>query len=348
MKNKKMIIILGVIILLVGGLVSFFVFSLRPVSKDKKEVTFVIKANTSKIDIVKDLKKAGLIRSEIATLAYVFFNPNNNLQAGTYAIDKASSTTQIIKQITDGKIIDIVPTVQVTFVEGKTLKDYAKLISNNFDIDYDEFINTASDKDYLNSLIEKYWFIDEDILNDDLYYPLEGYLTPDTYEFYQTATSKQIIEKMLNALEIKLAPLKTDIEKSKYNFHELLTIASIAEKEAINQKDREMVSEVIYKRLDLGMSLGMDVTTYYGVQKDMKDVITYADLISKNAYNTRNSEFKGLPVGSICNPSLGSIKAALYPSDTDYVYFVADVDTGKVFFFNTYEEFYQKKIELGL
>ena len=348
MNKKKFSIFLGLLIFLIGGAACFFIFALKPVSSKDKEVTFVIKPHTSKIAIVSDLKRAGLIRSKYATLAYVFFTPSLNLQAGTYAINKADSSIDIIKQIADGRIIDIVPTVQVTFVEGKRLVDYAKLISNNFDIEYDEFIEKAADKGFLKELINDYWFLDESILNDRLYYPLEGYLAPDTYEFYQNSSSEQIIRKLLNSLGKKLEPLKDEIENSSYSVHEILTIASIAEKEAINEKDRKMVSQVIYKRLALNMSLGMDVTTYYGVKKDMKEILTYQDLIAKNAYNTRNSEFKGLPVGSICNPSLQSINAALYPSDTEYVYFVADVDTGKVFFFNTYEEFSAKKTELGL
>ena len=95
------------------------------------------------------------------------------------------------------------------------------------------------------------------------------------------------------------------------------------------------------------MSLGMDVTSYYGVKKDMKEEITYADLEDKNPYNTRRADFKGLPVGSICNPSKEALDAAFNPSDTEYVYFIADITTGNVFFFNTYEEFVQKKEELA-
>lgn len=348
MKIKKLIILIVIVLLLIGGGIAFMVESLKPVSKNTSEVSFEVAPNTSKIDIVKNLKSAGLIKNEFAALVYVFFNSNLNLQAGSYKINKANSTQEIIKQIADGRIIDIIPTVEVTFVEGKRLVDYANLISNNFGIEYNEFIEKCADKEFLQELINNYWFIDESILNEDIYYPLEGYLAPDTYEFYQNSSSEQIIVKMLNNLDKKLAPLKSDIEKSGKSVHEILTIASIAEKEAINETDRKKVSQVIYKRLELGMALGMDVTSYYGVNKDMKEVITYADLIADNPYNTRNSDFKGLPVGSICNPSLESIKAAIYPSDTEYVYFIADIDTGKVFFFNTYDEFKNKKTDLGL
>ena len=303
MKNKKFVGIIGILLCLVVGVGIYAFISLQPVSKTTSEVTFSVKPSTSKIDIVKNLKKAGLIRSEIVTLAYVFFKPDLNLQAGDYTISRSQSTIDIIEQIADGRIIDVVPTVRVTFVEGKRLTDYATLISNNFDITYDEFIEKASDKEFLKELIDDYWFLEDDILNEEIYYPLEGYLAPDTYEFYQTASAEQIIRKLLNALDKKLTPLKKDIQKSGYSVHELLTIASICEKEAINESDRQKVSQVIYKRMAMKMSLGMDVTTYYGARKDMKEYLTYDETRAKNAYNTRNTEFLGLPVSSICNPS---------------------------------------------
>ncbi len=348
MKNKKVLGFSGVLIAIVIGVVIYGFMSLKPVSKSPSEVTFSVQPNTSKIDIVKNLKKAGLIRSEIITLAYVFFQPNINLQAGDYTINKSSSTMDIINQIADGRIIDVVPTVRVTFVEGKRLVDYAELIGNYFDVTAEEFIEKTSDKEFLKELIDDYWFLDESILNEEIYYPLEGYLAPDTYEFYQNSSVEQIVRKLLSSLDKKLSPLKDDIQENGTSVHELLTIASIIEKEAINKNDRAKVSQVIYTRLEKKMSLGMDVTTYYGAKKDMKEYLTWAETREKNAYNTRNTDFIGLPVSSICNPSMESINAALNPSDTEYVYFVADVDTGEVFFFNTYDEFAEKKTELGL
>ena len=100
-----------------------------------------------------------------------------------------------------------------------------------------------------------------------------------------------------------------------------------------------MVSQVIYKRLNTRMSLGMDVTSYYGVQKSMKEELLQVDLDDDNPYNTRRSGFLGLPIGPICNPSTTSIKAALHPADTDYIYFVADISTGDVYFAKNQSEF---------
>ena len=147
-----------------------------------------------------------------------------------------------------------------------------------------------------------------------------------------SALDESLKEMLLNETKKKLDPLKDQIENDKHSIHELLTIASIAEKEANSYDDRTKVTQVIYKRLDLNMALGMDVTSYYGVQKEMTETITKLDLNDKNPYNTRVTSFIGLPVGPICNPSIDSIKASLNPADTDYVYFVADVATGNVYF----------------
>ena len=335
-----------IIIVLLLGISLFIGLSLRPVSNNSAKITFKVNAGDNKITIVNNLKNAGVIRSKIAGLCYVFFSPGLNLQAGSYELDKADSTIKIVQKIAKGDIIQVIPTVRITFIEGKKFTDFAKLISTNFDISYDDIINIGADEEFLKSLINDYWFITDDILNPEIYYPLEGYLAPDTYEFYQNTDIETIIRKLIANMESNLSPLKETIEKSNYSIHELLTIASICEKEALNASDRATVAQVIYKRLDLGMTLGMDVTTYYGAFKEMGDDITL-NLNDNNPYNTRNSNFIGLPVGSICNPSLESIQAALNPSDTDYIYFIADINTGEVFFFNTYEEFYQKKAGLN-
>ena len=138
----------------------------------------------------------------------------------------------------------------------------------------------------------------------------------------------------------KLNEYKSSIEDSKYNIHEILTIASICEKEAKTYDDRTSVAQVINTRIEKNMSLGMDVTSYYGVGKDLSENnITVKELEDNNPYNTRVVTFLGLPVGPICNPGINSIKAALNPSDTDYIYFYADINTGRLHFTNNYEEF---------
>lgn len=340
--KKKLLIILGVVaLLLVIGVVWFYLM-LRPVEADGK-VSFTVKAGANKVEIVSDLKEAGLVRSKLATLIYVFLSPSLNLQAGSYDISRNHSVSEIMDIIGKGKIADNRNIVRITFVEGKRFKDYAEQISKNFAINYDDIVATCEDKTFLNELIQNYWFIDEHVLDDKLYFPLEGYLFPDTYEFYEDADIKTIIHKMLSNMGANLEPYKEIIQSAQISAHDVLTKAAIAEKEAINYEDRQKVVQVINTRLDMQMSLGMDVTAYYGVMKDMTEDIYDVDLSDNNPYNTRAKGFLGLPAGPICSPSSEAIKATFNPADTNYVYFVADVKTGKVYFAETAEEFLELK-----
>lgn len=339
-KNKKLIVILSVIVgLILVGIVTLMIL-LSPVSKSIDIVEFTVKKGEGKEKIVENLKDAKLIKSKYATFIYIVLSGKKNLQAGSYEFSRNMSVKDIITSLSTGDVVNVKrDEVRITFKEGDTLKNFVTMVANETNIDYDEAIKKLSDKAYLKGLIADYWFLTDDILDEDIYFPLEGYLYPETYNFYKETNIEQVIRKVLNVTNERLEPLKSKIENSKYNIHELLTIASIAEKEANTNSDRAMVTQVIYKRLGLNMALGMDVTSYYGVQKEMTEVITQLDLNDKNPYNTRVTTFIGLPVGPICNPSIGSINAALEPADTDYLYFVADILTGKVYFAKTNEEF---------
>lgn len=339
-KNKKLIVILSAIVsLILVGVVTFMIL-LSPVSKSSDIVEFTVKKGEGKEKIVDNLKDAKLIKSKYATFVYIVLSGKKNLQAGSYEFSRNMSVKDIITSLSTGDVVNVKKDeVRITFKEGDTLKNFVTMVANETNIDYDGAIKKLSDKAYLKGLIADYWFLTDDILDEDIYFPLEGYLYPETYNFYKETSIEQVIRKVLNVTNERLEPIKSKIENSKYNIHELLTIASIAEKEANTNSDRAMVTQVIYKRLGLNMALGMDVTSYYGVQKEMTEAITQLDLNDKNPYNTRVTTFIGLPVGPICNPSIGSINAALEPADTDYLYFVADINTGKVYFAKTNEEF---------
>ena len=238
-------------------------------------------------------------------------------------------------------------TIAITFVEGKNINDYIDLIADKLAIAKSEVKATFEDKEFMQELVEKYDFLTDSILNDNIYYALEGYLYPDTYEFNENISVKDVIKRMLDNTKLKLTEL--EINKD-YSLHEILTMASIAELEAVNETDRSKVAQVIYKRLNMGKGLGMDVTTYYAVKKKLGEELTMNDLRSTSPYNTSESNISmvgKLPVGPICNPSLESIKAVLNPSDTDYVYFYANIKTHEVFFANTYEEFLDIQRKVG-
>lgn len=341
MKYKKIIIIIASIflVLLIG--IASYMFLLSPVeNKNDSNIVFVVNKGEGKKEIVANLKKANLVRSKYATLMYIVLSNNKNIQAGSYNLNRSLNTKEIINQLNSGDAIKLSkPSVSITFKEGITLKKYLELISENMDLNYDEMLKTINDKTFVKELTDEYWFLTNDVLSDNIYYALEGYLYPNTYEFYKDSTIESIIKKMLDNTKQNLEKYKTEIENSNYSIHNIMTMASIVEKEAISYTDRQKVAQVIYTRLDKKMSLGMDVTSYYGVGKDMKESLTMSDLNNSNPYNTRLTSFIGLPAGPICNPSIESIKAVLNPADTDYIYFFADITTGNVYFTNDYNEF---------
>lgn len=341
MNKKKLLIgLVSIVIILALGLLVFYNISLGAVSSEEDNVTFIVNEGSGKRKIVEDLSDAGIIKSANAALAYLFLNRDIVLLAGEYTIDKSDDVKSIFNLLSVG---EVEATMSVTFVEGKRITDYASVISEKFGFSYDEVISKFEDREYAESLISKYPILTKEILNEDIFYPLEGYLFPDTYEFYVSASLESIIEKLISNMNYKINQELSNVSDSSYSIHEIITMASITEIEANSSSDRQKVAQVIYKRLNTNMTLGMDVTTYYGVQKSLTEELTTLDLNANNGYNTRALNFTGLPVGAICNPSFGSISAVLNPASTNFLYFYADILTGEVFFQETYDEFLEVK-----
>ena len=345
--KKKLIIIIGVILVVIILLVALYFYGISPVSKDDKVVEFTISSGSGKTDIIDDLAEAGLIKSKISAYLYVALHHNLNLQAGNYEVSPNMSLAEILNKFHEGDIIQNENTFSLTFVEGRRLVRYAEDIAEATNTTSDEVIATLSDPEYLNELIEKYWFLSDDILNSEIYYPLEGYLFASTYEFYEGSSIKDIVEKMLDGMDSVLSQYKEEIEASSYSIHELLTLASIVEVEGSTSDDRAGVAGVFYNRLRSGWSLGSDATTYYAARVEFSERDLYLSEINDvNAYNTRPAAMAGrLPVGPICSPSRESIEAVLKPEEHDYYYFVADKN-GHTYFMKTDQEHVAKVEEL--
>lgn len=344
--KKKVVVLFLSLLILIFLLLGLYGFSLSKVSSSDEGVKFTVEAGSSKLKIVDNLKSAGLIRSSFTTKIYLFFHNDLNLQAGNYELKRNMSTTEILEIIHNGKAIN--ESIKITFVEGKNMTDFMNTIATNFPYTEDDVKEVLSSRTFMQELVEKYDFLTDEVLNGNIYYALEGYLFPDTYEFPKDASIKDILLKILDNTKVKLEELNLGDEE--HSVHEILTMASIVELEAVSEEDRRRVAQVIYKRLEMGKGLGMDVTTYYAVKKPLGDVLTMNDLRTANPYNTSesNSGMAGkLPIGPICNPSIMSIKAVLNPSDTDYIYFYANIKTHEVFFANTYEEFIDIQREVG-
>ena len=203
----------------------------------------------------------------------------------------------------------------------------------------EDVFNLLEDEEYIDSLIDRYWFLTDEIKNDDIYYPLEGYLLPNTYIFENDEVSvKEIFNVILNYMDKCLSRYKDNLIED-FTLHEILTLASIAELEGRSQEDREEIVGVFLNRIEKGINLGSDVTTYYAFKVDMGERDLYKkELTTENPYNTRGPNMEGkIPVGPICNPSNVAIQAAIEYKPTDNLYFVSD-KTGKVYFTKNNEE----------
>ena len=355
---KKYIIIgISVIVALILSGILFIKLGTAPVNKkDTTPVVFEIKAGDSRSTIINNLSKKGLIKNKLAGTIYINISRGKNLQAAKYSLNKSMSLKDILNKFDKGEKYDDRVAVNLKFVPGKRITDYAQTIADFINeyqdpavkVTKEDIIKEISDPAYVKTLIDKYWFLTDEVLDQEIYYALEGYLQPETYQFYTTATTKEIVERMLQATDQKLKPLENEIKNSGFTAHQILSMAAIIEKEANSDSDRAMVSQVIHKRLELKMALGMDVTAYYAAKADLTEPYMkyWSSLPSK--YNTRNINNVGLPIGPICNPSISSIKAALHPSSTSYVYFYADMSTGKVYFAEDYAGFMEIQKKLGV
>lgn len=337
---KKIIICVVAIILLIIiiGLI-WYVDSISKVSRkdDEIEVTIPLGSGTNKIAEI--LKENKLIKSKMAFKLYVKLNKVTNFQAGKYYLKQNMNVKEITQMLQTGIMHD--PNqLSITYIEGKNMRWLAKKIEETTNNSQESVMQVLEDENYINSLIDKYWFLTDEIKQDEIYYPLEGYLFPDTYAIKnKDVTVEEIFEKMLDKMEDVLEEYKSEIEKSKYSVHQILTIASIIETESMNSEGRKDVSSAIYNRLNRGMAIQSDVTTYYAVKVDMGERDLYQkELDTYNAYNTRGPNMEGkLPIGPVSSVSKSSIEAALEPNNTDYIFFVADKN-GKLYFTKTASE----------
>jgi UPF0755 protein len=267
-----------------------------PKDKAGKEKIFSIEKGQGLFEIGKNLEKERLIKSKIFFDFYVILiRKEKNLQAGKYFLSSSMNIPQIAQKIISGDIAK----VKVTIPEGFTVRE----IEERLGIELPEE-------------------------------NLEGYLFPDTYYFPIDVSGEEVIKIMRENFEKKISPYKEKIEKSGRSLQEIITMASLLEKEVKTKEEKEIVSGILWKRLKAGIPLQVDATiTYITGKKTTK--IPLEDLQIDSPYNTY--KYKGLPPGPICNPGLESILAALYPKESEYWYYLSTPE-GKTLFFKTLEE----------
>lgn len=256
------------------------------------------------------------------------FGLEDKIQAGIYEFTPNMSLLKIILRIKNGEVIPPLLS-KIVFPEGISIYKMGNLLIKEGLSDGIAFRNLTNNAitPYLRS---KYRFLKDVPTNS-----LEGYLFPDTYLIQSNISASVLADLMLARFNQVIMPYwRKNARNTKYSLHEILTLASIIEKEAAVPSERKLISSVFHNRLKIRMYLGADPTIKYALERPHK-LVSYDDLEVNSPYNTYKRF--GLPPGPICSPGLDSIKAAIYPAKTDYIYFVARAD-GSHIFSRTWEE----------
>ncbi len=301
-----------------------------PVSNDASIVEVEIPEGSSTEKIAKILKEKGLIKSVTHfRIMSKLSEYDGKYQHGTFLLAKNMDQDTIMQELM--KKTANKDTIRITIPEGYTIKQIAEKLEKEGVVTAEEFIEAANSTDY------NYAFIQE-IPNREI--KLQGYLFPNTYEIYKTATAKQIVDLLLSEFDkVFNEEYKAKAKELGMSIDEIVTMASIIEREVKSEKERNKVAGVIYNRLNIGMKLEMCSTVIYALDKPRdfsKDKLLYSDLEVDSPYNTYL--YAGLPKGPIANPGKASLEAALYPEKHDYLFFVlVNEQTGEHEFNKTLE-----------
>jgi len=350
---KKYLKFSALILLGIAGisLVCFSVWRIAiyiPIEKNSQEkIEILIKKGEGLKEISTNLKSQGLIRSSFFFNIYVLKKGlEKNLKAGKYLFSKSMNVPQIVEKMVSGDVIKR----KFTIIEGWNLKDIANLFESQNLLSAQEFFEITGfpsplpqKKDNSFPLNSKDFSKDFDFLKDKpKNLSLEGYLFPDTYEVSYEATPEEIIKKILSNFDKKLTQdLRKEIKNQNKTIFEIITMASLIEKEVKTLEDKKIVSGILWKRKKAGMPLQVDATiTYITNKKSTK--ISREELKIDSPYNTYR--YKGLPPAPICNPGIESIIAAIYPKKSEYWYYLSTPD-GKTIFSRTLKEHNAAKIK---
>lgn len=340
---KKIVVgIIAFLFIVVGAFFTLFTLETNAVSRDTTPIEFEIKKGETYLTIASRLKEENLIKSELFYKLFIKMTNPDKIEAGKYDLSESMSVSDIVKTFMKGNNYNP-ETITFTIPEGKHLEEIAKIISSKTTYTEKELLDAWNSEDFINKVIDDYWFVTDSVKVDGIRYALEGYLYPDTYEILTNSSTYDIAYKMLNKMEKVLDNYKEDIEKSEYNVHQLLTMASIVEHEAILDDDRKVIASVFYNRLQSNMKLQSCATIGYAID-EWKLTYNAADLKVDSPYNTYY--YSGLPIGPGNMPGKKSIEASIYPEETDYMYFLANVCDEKdknTYFSKTYAEHLEKK-----
>ena len=324
--------------------------SLQPVDADSKQyVTVQIPEGSNVQEIGKTLEDAGLIKHGLVFSLYAKYKNYADLKSGYYNLQKSMSTEDIIHELQKGGTAEAQEPVLATLTipEGYTIDQMAQAVGQlqgdfKEPLTADAFLAKVQDDNFISQEVAKYHSLLESLPTKEsgVRYRLEGFLFPATYSIKESTTIESLIDEMLAAMDKTLAPHYSTIKSKNLTVNELLTIASLVEKEGAKTEDRKLIAGVFYNRLNLGMPLQSNIAILYA-QGKLGQKISLADDAGidtsiDSPYNVYTN--LGLMPGPVDSPSLDAIESSINQTKSENLYFVADVTDGKVYYASNKEE----------
>ncbi len=346
---RKLIIIGGLLLLIV--IVFFGWATIRIIyptwTAVEKEIIFTVKKGEGIREVGKKLTEENIISEKYLFIGYVVLaDKKNNIQAGTYKLNSKMSIRDIATEFFTGNVVFDT----ITIIEGWTLREIAIYLESKGIGSQDDIFTITGISLPQATLLEiqplsaNKSFVDNFSILENL--PegesLEGYLFPDTYRISTESKAEDVMTIMIKNLEAKIENenIAQKIKESDVSFHQILTMASLIEKEVISNEDKRMVSDILWRRIEIGMPLQVDATVNY-VTGRRDTGVTIAETRIDSSYNTYQN--KGLPKGPISNPGIESINAAIDREKNNYWYYLSDPKTGATIFSRTHNEHIQAK-----
>lgn len=356
------IIVLLILILSLAGFFGYRYVSDAVGAKDVKSTKFIsveIPENSGNSYIGQLLESAGVIKSGKVFNYYTKFKNISNLKSGYYNLQPSMTMDEIIEVLQKkGSDKPQEPSLGTVLVkEGYTIEQIAKAVEVNSSakkgkhsstgFKAKDFLKLMKDDVFLTKMKAKYPTLLANLPKDtDAKYVLEGYLFPATYNIHDDTTVESLAEEMLSTMDTYLSPYYATISSSDHNVNEILTLASLVEKEGATDDDRKNIASVFYNRLDSDIALQSNIAVLYALGKLGQETTLKEDATIDTNIDSLYNDYvhKGLMPGPVDSPSLSAIEAVINPSSTKYMYFVADVSTGNVYFAESYEE-HQHNVE---
>ncbi len=333
---RKLLLFLIFILLLAAGCLGYLVYKADNRAKlytSETQEVFTIESGQGKDTILQNLYDSNLLDSKFHAKIYIKRN-DIAFYAGDFGLTQAMSDEEVLNIVSNPKS-NIDTSREFLITEGSTIDTIAEDLAE-FTIEDDSaesILKSWSNKSNLNKIIDNYDFITDEILDEDILYPLEGYFFPATYKLADDASLEQITKVFLDTMEVKLESV--DMSNTDLTIHEVLTLASVVERETLLDEDKPVAAGVFFNRIEAGMPLQSDITVLYAKQEH-KEQVLYEDLEFKSPYNTYLNN--GLTPGPISTVSVASIEAVANPDQNDYLFFFADQTTGELYFSKTNEE----------